>query len=139
MQLPVWPSFDTTAVRRGLNQFLRLWENTAFTCVGRRCVLGNSLSGNKGDSTVSGSHGRGRLFGLYKPNPESRRANSNRFTAHYEWLALDLPLVTTYQYVAYLNRNRDHRSIVHPTAYLPVPVWLQYRCSTLSNRTDLAE
>src|SRR5215217_6068040 len=59
--------------------------------------------------------------------------------AHYEWLALDLPLATTYQYVAYLSRNRDHRGIVHPTAYLPVPVWLQYSCSTLSNRTDLAE
>jgi hypothetical protein len=69
MQLPVWPSF-TTAVRRGLNRSLRLWENTAFTCVGRRCVLGNSLSGIKGDSTVSGSHGIGRLFGLDKPNRE---------------------------------------------------------------------
>jgi hypothetical protein len=77
MQLPVWPSF-TTAVRRGLNQSLRLWENTAFTCVGRRCVLGNSLSGIKGDSTVSGSHGIGRVFGLSKPNRESRRADSNR-------------------------------------------------------------
>src|SRR5215208_783089 len=76
MQLPVWPSF-TTAVRRGLNQSLRLWENSAFTCVGRRCVLGNSLSGIKGDSTVSGSHGIGRVFGLYKPNIESRGADSN--------------------------------------------------------------
>jgi hypothetical protein len=77
MQLPVWPSF-TTAVRRDLNQSLRLWENTAFTCVGRRYVLGNSLSGIKGDSTVSGSHGIGRVFGLSKPNRESRRADSNR-------------------------------------------------------------
>src|SRR5215212_365953 len=82
MQLPVWPSF-TTAVRRDLNQSLRLWENTAFTCVGRRCVLGNSLSGIKGDSTVSGSHGIGRVFGLSNPNRESRRADSNRFPAHY--------------------------------------------------------
>src|SRR5215218_10306920 len=74
MQLPVWPSF-TTAVRRGLNQCLRLWENTAFTCVGRRCVLGNSLGGIKGDFTVSGSHGIGRVFGLDKPIVESRRAD----------------------------------------------------------------
>src|ERR687889_2377746 len=29
---------------QAFNQSLRLWENTAFTCVGRRCVLGNSLS-----------------------------------------------------------------------------------------------
>jgi hypothetical protein len=78
MQLPVWPSF-TTAVRTGLNQSLRLWENTAFTCVGRRCVLGNSLSGIKGDSTVSGIHGIGGLFGLPMPIRESRRADSNRF------------------------------------------------------------
>src|SRR5215213_1564787 len=87
MQLPVWPSF-TTAIRRGLNQSLRLWENTAFTCVGRRCVLGNSLSGMKGDSTVSGSHGIGRVFGLSKPDRESRRADSNRFPANYELAAI---------------------------------------------------
>src|SRR5215208_2152954 len=87
MQLAVWPSF-TTAVRRGLNQSLRLWENTAFTCVGRRCVLGNSLSAIKGDSTVSGSHGIGRVFGLSKPNQESRRADS------YRLLLLQLRVIT---------------------------------------------
>jgi hypothetical protein len=54
----------------GLNQSLRLWENTEFTCVGRSCVLGNSLSGIKGDSIVSGSRGIGRVSGLDKPNRE---------------------------------------------------------------------
>src|SRR5215203_1206336 len=87
MQFPVWPSF-TIAVCRGLNQSLRLWENTAFTCVGRRCVLGNSLSAIKGDSTVSGSHGIGRVFGLSKPNQESRRADS------YRLLLLQLRVIT---------------------------------------------
>ena len=76
MQFPVSPFI--TAVPRGLNPSLSLWENTAFTCVGRRCVLGNSLSGIKGDSSVSGSHGIGCLFGLDKLKKKSRRADSNR-------------------------------------------------------------
>src|SRR5919107_4531726 len=37
-----------------------------------------ALSGIKGDSTVSGSHGIGRVVGLSKPIGESRRADSNR-------------------------------------------------------------
>jgi len=37
-----------------------------------------------------------------------------------------LKRTTTHRYIVYLSRNLDHRGIDHPTAYRPVPVWLQY-------------
>jgi hypothetical protein len=81
--------------------YLIAWmdQAAAFTTIGRArsTVVTASIDGIEFKVTIkqadiiSGSHGIGRIFGLSKPNRESRRADSNRFPAPATSALLQMP------------------------------------------------